>query len=98
MIAWQVGDTTTSREWVADGSALLGGPPRIARVVLATAAAGCALEAGELERAAGLIHGALQDAVELGVDRELPLVQAVARASVLHAATSTALVTWRWRN
>jgi DNA-binding SARP family transcriptional activator/predicted ATPase len=78
MIAWQVGDTATAREWVADGSALLGGPPRIARVVLATAAAGCALEADDLERAAELIQEALRDAVELGVDRELPLAQAVA--------------------
>lgn len=78
MIAWQVGDIATAREWVAEASALLGGPLRIARVVLAIAAAGCALAEGELTRADELIDGALQDSVELGVERELPLAQALA--------------------
>jgi len=78
MVAWQVGDAATAREWVADASPLLGGPPRIARVVLATVAAACALDAGQLDHAAELIQGALRDAVELGVERELPLAQAIA--------------------
>ncbi len=78
MIAWQVGEFDQAASWVDEAQGLLNGPPRIAQVVLATAAAGCALAAGELEGAAQRAEQAVAAAEQLGVDRELPLALAVA--------------------
>ncbi len=78
MIAWQVGELEQAQAWIDEASALLEGPPRIAQVVLGTAAAGCRFATGSLEEAAGLAAQAVKGAEELGVDRELPLALAVA--------------------
>ncbi|GMA97066.1 hypothetical protein GCM10025881_38900 [Pseudolysinimonas kribbensis] len=77
MIAWQVGDLDAARRWIAEGEPLLREEARIARVVLAVAAAGVAMAEARLEQAARLVERAVADGEELGVERELPLAHAL---------------------
>jgi len=78
MVLWQVGDLGAAREVIAEAEPLLmPGEPRIARAVLAAAAAGVALQDGRLEQAARLAELAVHDGEELGIEREVPLAQAL---------------------
>ena len=78
MVLWQVGDLDAAREVIAEAEPLLmPGEPRIARAVLAAAAAGVALQDGRLEQAARLGELAVHDGEELGVEREVPLAKAL---------------------
>jgi hypothetical protein len=78
MVAWQVGDLPAADRFRAEAAPVMTAGARIARVVLATASAGLELARGNATAAAKLVDVALADAIELGVDRELPLVHAVA--------------------
>jgi predicted ATPase/DNA-binding SARP family transcriptional activator len=79
MVLWQVGDLDRARAVIAEADPLLmAGEPRIARAVLAAAAAGVALHDGRLEHAARLVEIAVHDGEELGIERELPLAHALA--------------------
>jgi predicted ATPase/DNA-binding SARP family transcriptional activator len=78
MVLWQVGDIDRAREVIAEAEPLLmPGEARIARAVLAAAAAGVALQEGRLEQAARLAELAVHDGEELGIERELPLAHAL---------------------
>ncbi|HEY4152323.1 MAG TPA: BTAD domain-containing putative transcriptional regulator, partial [Pseudolysinimonas sp.] len=78
MVLWQVGDLDGARTVIAEAEPmLLPGEPRIARAVLAAAAAGVALQEGRLEPAARLAELAVKDGEELGIERELPLAHAI---------------------
>jgi len=78
MVLWQVGDLEAAREVIAEAEPLLmPGEARIARAVLASAAAGVALQDGHLEQAARLAELAVHDGEELGIEREVPLAQAL---------------------
>jgi predicted ATPase len=83
MICWQVGDLDPARRYIAEALPLNTGPARIARVVLLSAAAGVALADHDL--AAAIDHGgaASREAAELGVEREVPLIQAVLARTLL---------------
>ena len=78
MVLWQVGDLDGARAVIAEAEPLLmPGAARISRAVLASAAAGVALQEGRLEEAARLAELAVHDGEELGIDRELPLAHAL---------------------
>ncbi|MEP6842008.1 MAG: BTAD domain-containing putative transcriptional regulator [Pseudolysinimonas sp.] len=78
MVLWQVGDLEGARAVIAEAEPMLiPGEPRIARAVLAAAAAGVALQEGRLEPAARLAELAVRDGEELGIERELPLAHAL---------------------
>lgn len=79
MVLWQVGDLDRARAVIAEAEPLLmPGEPRIARAVLAAAAAGVAMHEGRLEHAARLAELAVHDGDDLGIERELPLAHALA--------------------
>jgi len=78
MVLWQVGDLEGARTVAAEAEPLLmPGEARIARAVLAAAAAGIALQEGRLEQAARHAELAVHDGDELGIERELPLARAL---------------------
>ena len=77
MICWQVGAEADARAYVDEAMPLHDAGPRIAKVVLYSAAAGLALAAGDLAGASELAATADADGTELGVERELPLVRAI---------------------
>jgi non-specific serine/threonine protein kinase len=83
MICWQVGDLDSARRYIAEALPLNRRPGSIARVVLLSAAAGVALADADI--AAALEHGgtASREASELGVEREMPLIQAVLARTLL---------------
>ena len=93
MICWQVGDLDSARRYIAEALPLNSRPGSIARVVLLSAAAGVALADADI--AAALEHGstASREAGELGVEREMPLIQAVLARTLLaqghHAAAAS---------
>jgi hypothetical protein len=78
MVLWQVGDLEGARSVIVEAQPLLiPGEARIARAVLAAAAAGVAMQDGHLEDAARLAELAVHDGEELGIEREVPLAQAL---------------------
>ena len=78
MVLWQVGDLDGARQVIAEAEPMLmPGEARIARVVLASAAAGVAFQEGRFEQAARLSELAVHDGDELGIERELPLAHAL---------------------
>jgi len=83
MICWQVGDLYSARRYVAEALPLNTGPAGIARVVLLSAAAGVALADADLTAAADHGSTASREATELGVQREVPLIQAVLARTLL---------------
>ncbi len=85
MICWQVGALTEARALLAEGLRLHPDGKRIARVVLLSAATGIALAEGHVEQATEYGRIADQDATELGVERELPLVRCLLARSLLAA-------------
>jgi hypothetical protein len=78
-----VGDLDAARSYVAEALPLNSGPPRIARVVLLSAAAGVALADGDYAAAADYGSTADREATELGVEREVPLIRAVLARALL---------------
>jgi hypothetical protein len=83
MICWQVGAYADARAYVEEAMPLHDAGPRIAKVVLYSAAAGLALADGETGAAAELASRADADGTELGVERELPLVRAISARALL---------------
>ena len=83
MICWQVGADAEARAYVDEAMPLHDAGPRIAKVVLYSAAAGLALAAGDVTGAAELAATADADGTELGVERELPLVRAISARALL---------------
>ncbi len=83
MICWQVGADAEARAYVDEAMPLHDAGPRIAKVVLYSAAAGLALAAGDTTAAAELAATADADGTELGVERELPLVRAISARALL---------------
>ena len=83
MICWQVGADAQARAYVDEAMPLHDAGPRIAKVVLYSAAAGLALAAGDATGAAELAATADADGTELGVERELPLVRAISARALL---------------
>jgi predicted ATPase/DNA-binding SARP family transcriptional activator len=83
MCCWQAGDLDGARDYVETAWPMHTGGRRIARVVLLSAAAGIALADGDV--AAAIDHGRQADdeATELGVEREVPLIRAVLARAML---------------
>lgn len=77
MVCWQVGDYPGCRAYVEEAGPMNEGVRRIARVVLLSARAGLALVDGDLDAAVDIGGVADQEASELGVERETPLIRAV---------------------
>jgi predicted ATPase/DNA-binding SARP family transcriptional activator len=89
MVCWQVGALDAARGYVAEAMPLLAGSRRIARVVLLCAAAGIALADGDLGAAVDLGTQADNDAGELGIDREIPLIRCVLAQAMLAGGNVT---------
>ena len=85
MICWQVGAHDEARAYIEEAMPLHDAGPRIAKVVLYSAAAGLALADGDSGGAAELAARADADGTELGVERELPLVRAISARALLAA-------------
>ncbi len=83
MACWQIGELGRAGELLAEAEGLLGGGPRISRVVLGSVATALALAAGEPARAAGLAAVAVAEASKLGIDRELPLIHTLYARALL---------------
>jgi predicted ATPase/DNA-binding SARP family transcriptional activator len=83
MVCWQVGDLDRCREFVERAEPLLAEGRRIARVVLLSTAAGLSLADGDVEAAVRSGTAADEDATELGVERELPLIRSVLALALL---------------
>ena len=85
MVCWQVGALAEARSYAAQARPLLADGRRIARVVLLSASAGLALGDGDVRAAVELGRTADDEATELGVDREVPLIRCVLARSLLSA-------------
>ena len=83
MICWQVGALDEARDYVAEALPLNAAGMRIARVVLLSAAAGVALADGDIDAAVEFGSVAETEAVDLGVEREVPLIRAVLARGLL---------------
>ncbi len=83
MICWMVGADEDARSYVTEAMPMHDAGPRIAKVVLYSAAAGLALADGEAGKAAALAATADADGTELGVERELPLARAISALAQL---------------
>ncbi|MEO8527810.1 MAG: BTAD domain-containing putative transcriptional regulator [Pseudolysinimonas sp.] len=77
-LAWQVGDLDTARRWATQAAPLLMGPARIATSQLASTLAALDLADGALDSAQEYAEKAVSVARQLELDRELPLVFAIA--------------------
>jgi predicted ATPase/DNA-binding SARP family transcriptional activator len=83
MVCWQVGDLDRCRDFVERGAPLLAGTRRIAHVVLLTSAAGLALAEGDAGAAVRAAEEGDDEATDLGVERELPLVRSLLALALL---------------
>ncbi|WP_375503769.1 BTAD domain-containing putative transcriptional regulator [uncultured Jatrophihabitans sp.] len=83
MICWQAGALDDARNFAAEALPLHTGTKRIAHVVLLSVAAGVRLADGDLDAAVEIGRRADQQAAELGVEREVPLIRAVLARSLL---------------
>ena len=90
MICWQVAADEQARAYVDEAMPMHDAGPRIAKVVLYSAAAGLALAGGDASGAAELAARADADGTELGVERELPLVRAISARALLELGDRTA--------
>ncbi|HEV2637739.1 MAG TPA: BTAD domain-containing putative transcriptional regulator [Actinocrinis sp.] len=85
MVCWQVGAVDQARAFVREARPLHAEGKRIARVVLLSAAAGLALDDGDLPAAVDLGLSADREGAELGVEREMPLIRAVLARALLES-------------
>jgi hypothetical protein len=85
MVCWQVGALAEARTYVEQARPLLTDSRRIARVILLSVSAGLALVEGDLGAAVEVGRTADDEASELGVDREVPLIRCVLARSLLAA-------------
>lgn len=85
MVCWQVGDLDNARKFIEEARPLHVGTRRIARVVLLSASAGLALADGDLAGAVDFGRTADEEATDLGVEREVPLIRAVLSRAYLAA-------------
>jgi predicted ATPase len=92
MVCWQVGALAEARSYAAQARPLLAEGRRIARVVLLSASAGLALADGDIRTAVEIGRTADDEATELGVDREVPLIRCVLSRSLLAAGDREAAV------
>ncbi|MDX6208320.1 MAG: hypothetical protein QOE24_711 [Frankiales bacterium] len=83
MCCWQAGDLDGARAYVETARPMHTGSRRIARVVLLSAAAAVALADGEVKAAIDYGRHADDEATELGVEREVPLIRTVLARSLL---------------
>jgi predicted ATPase/DNA-binding SARP family transcriptional activator len=95
MVCYQVGALDESRAYVAEARPMHADSRRIARVVLLSTSAGISLADGDLDAAVDFGEAADQEATELGVEREVPLIRSIlartllARGDVAGAADRT---------
>jgi predicted ATPase/DNA-binding SARP family transcriptional activator len=83
MCCWQVGDLTGARAYVDTARPMHTGGRRIARVVLMSTAAALALAEGDVKAAIDHGRNADDEATELGVEREVPLIRTVLARALL---------------
>ena len=83
MVCWQVGDITSARRYVEEAWPLHRETRRIARVVLLSAAAGVALADEDVGAATDFATRGDDEATELGVEREVPLVRCLRSRALL---------------
>jgi predicted ATPase/DNA-binding SARP family transcriptional activator len=83
MVCWQVGDLTGARGYIDEAWPLHRETRRIARVVLLSAAAGVALADEDVSAAVDFARQGDEEATELGVEREVPLVRSLRALAVL---------------
>jgi predicted ATPase/DNA-binding SARP family transcriptional activator len=91
MICWQVGAYQRCRDYVEEARPMHAEGRRIARVVLLSVSAGLALSEGDHDAAVDLGAQADEEAGELGVEREVPLIRTVlARAHLARGELAAA--------
>jgi predicted ATPase/DNA-binding SARP family transcriptional activator len=85
MVCWQVGDLAGAHRYIDEAWPLHQQTRRIARVVLLSAAAGVALADGDVAAAVDFATRGDDEATELGVEREVPLVRSLRALSLIAA-------------
>ena len=83
MACWQVGDLEAARGYVADVRPMHAGARRIARVVMLSTATGIALADGDIAAAVDFGRSADDEATELGIEREVPLIRSLLAHALL---------------
>ena len=83
VVCWQVGDLEGARNYVAQARPMLSDGRRVARVALLTAAAAVAVADGDVAAAVDHARSAEDEATELGVERELPLIRSLLARGLL---------------
>jgi predicted ATPase/DNA-binding SARP family transcriptional activator len=83
MVCWQVGAIDEARSYLEEARPMHTGTRRIARVVMLSTAAGIALTEGDIEAAIDFGSAADQEATDLGVEREVPLIRSVLARALL---------------
>ena len=83
MVCWQAGDFDAARGYVAEALPMHTGSRRIARVVLLSAAAAVALVDEDLDAALDHARTADDEATDLGIERELPLIRSIRSRALL---------------
>jgi hypothetical protein len=83
MVCYQVGALDESRAYVAEARPMHADSRRIARVVLLSTSAGLALADDDLDAAVDFGEAADQEATELGVEREVPLIRSILARALL---------------
>ena len=83
MVCWQVGDLAGAHGYIDEAWPLHQQTRRIARVVLLSVAAGVALADGDIAAAIDFATRGDDEATELGVEREVPLVRSLRALSLL---------------
>lgn len=85
MVCWQVGDLAAAQAYIDEAWPLHQETRRIARVVLLSAAAGVALANEDVAAATDFATRGDDEATELGVEREVPLVRSLRALALLSA-------------
>ncbi len=93
VVCWQVGELEAARDYVARARPMLSDGRRVARVALLTAAAAVALADGDVAAAVDHARAAEDEATELGVERELPLIRSLLARGLLGGGDLAAAVT-----
>lgn len=83
VVCWQVGDLEAARSYLVEARPMLSENRRIARVALLTAAAAIAVADGDVAAAVDHARAAEDEATELGVERELPLIRSLLARGLL---------------
>jgi hypothetical protein len=94
MVCWQVGALDEAEKYLERARPLHVGTKRIARVVMLSAAAGLALAHDDVDASVDFATLAADEASELGVEREVPLVRSILARALLargdiHAAADS---------